>query len=391
MSYDIVNLYPSVPINKALDVLIDQLNNDKDDLMKRSKLCLKDIYKLAELCLSKCYFLWNNEIRILKNSGPIGLSVMVVLFKSYVQNLEHKAIAEALTLNLAPKTYRRYVDDTHALFKSKEQSREFQKILNKQDKHIQFTIEDENEEKYLNFLGIKIKNNNERYEFDFHRKPAPTNVQIKPHSCIPPDAVISIFKGFLARATEIYSEKYLRAEIQYLTDIFCENGHDKKTLQKIISNFEKKTHNINSNNNNNTNKKQTITFPWIPKIGPKIKKEIQKFGFRVAFQTGPNLKNILCKNKDKLIPNSYPGVYELKCSCGSVYNGETKKKIISRSIEHQQESIKGNWSSSGATEHTKECHGHFDWESLEIDMAVVRYGQDKVLNRDNGNFVKTNP
>ena len=27
-------------------------------------------------------------------------------------------------------------------------------------------------------------------------------------------------------------------------------------------------------------------------------------------------------------------------------------------------------------------------ESLEIDMAVVRYGKDKVLNRDNENFVK---
>ena len=85
-----------------------------------------------------------------------------------------------------------------------------------------------------------------------------------------------------------------------------------------------------------------------------------------------------------------------------------KKKIISRSIEHQQENIKGNWSSSGANENTKEFHGHFDWlhpktlsiknsyydrkvrESLEIDMVVVRYGHDKVLNRDNGSFVKIN-
>ena len=65
---------------------------------------------------------------------------------------------------------------------------------------------------------------------------------------------------------------------------------------------------------------------------PKIKKEIQKFDFRVAFQTGPHLKNILCKNKDKLILNSYPGFYQLKCSCGSVYNGE-KKKTFSRSVE----------------------------------------------------------
>ena len=66
------------------------------------------------------------------------------------------------------------------------------------------------------------------------------------------------------------------------------------------------------------------------------------------------------------------------------------------------------WLSSRATEHTKVCHGYFDWlypktlsiknryrdrkvrESLEVDMAAVRYGQDKALNRSNGNFVKTN-
>ena len=29
-------------------------------------------------------------------------------------------------------------------------------------------------------------------------------------------------------------------------------------------------------------------------------------------------------------------------------------------------------------------------ESLGTDMAVVRYRQDKVLNRDNGNFVRKN-
>ena len=74
-------------------------------------------------------------------------------------------------------------------------------------------------------------------------------------------------------------------------------------------------------------------------------------------------------------------------------------KIISRSIEDQQESIKGNWSSSGATKYTNECHSHFEQkvlglhpktlsmknsyydrkvrESLEIDMAIIRYGQEK--------------
>ena len=39
----------------------------------------------------------------------VGLSIMVVLSESYLQNLE-----KALTFGIAPKTFRRYVDDSHA-------------------------------------------------------------------------------------------------------------------------------------------------------------------------------------------------------------------------------------------------------------------------------------
>ena len=174
-------------------------------------------------------FLGNNEIKILKNSEPIGLSFMIVSSKSYIMNLESQAIAEALTLYLAPKTCWQYVDDIHARIKSKEQSSEFQKILNKHNKQIQFTIEDENKEKCLNFLDIKTKNNNERYEFAVYCKSALTNVQIKPHSCITSSTITSIFKVFLERATNICSWKYLRAKIEYLADMFCENEYDQKT------------------------------------------------------------------------------------------------------------------------------------------------------------------
>ena len=73
-------------------------------------------------------------------------------------------------------------------------------------------------------------------------------------------------------------------------------------------------------------------------------------GYKVAFSSGPNLKSILCNNKSELLSNSEPGVYKLSCSCGAVYIGETKKKVLTRSIEHQQDSMKGNWEASGATE-----------------------------------------
>ena len=127
VSYDVINLYPSIPIDKAITVLIDTLNNDLDDLNTRTKLTLTDIHKLTELCLSK-YLLYENKIRLLENAGPIGLSLMVVLSESYLQHLEHKAIAEALAIQIQPKTFKRYVDDSHARFTSKRHANTFKKF-----------------------------------------------------------------------------------------------------------------------------------------------------------------------------------------------------------------------------------------------------------------------
>ena len=45
-------------------------------------------------------------------------------------------------------------------------------------------------------------------------------------------------------------------------------------------------------------------------------------------------------SESTLLPNSYPEVYELLCSCKSRYIGETKKKILFRATEHQQDSLK---------------------------------------------------
>ena len=66
-SFDVVNLYPSVPIDKAVAVIIETLNNDINDLQKRTKLTLPDIHKLIELCLSTNYFIFDNRVRILED------------------------------------------------------------------------------------------------------------------------------------------------------------------------------------------------------------------------------------------------------------------------------------------------------------------------------------
>ena len=137
-----------------------------------------------------------------------------------------------------------------------------------------------------------------------------------------------------------------------------------------------------------------------------FEKKFKKKDFKTVFISGANLKSILCQNKSKPIPNSDPGVYTLNCSCNAQYIGETKKKVITRTIEHQQDSIKGKCESSGATEHCLKCHGQFNWlnpktsrearyksrkirESLEIKRSKCNSSKSHIK-YDVGNFVKRN-
>ena len=91
---------------------------------------------------------------------------------------------------------------------------------------------------------------------------------------------------------------------------------------------------------------------WIPIIRRKLRQAFKKKNIKTIFT---------CRNKTKLLLNSYPGIYQLKCTCNTAYFGETKKKILTRTIEHQQDSFKGKWDNSGATEHSLTCHGQFNW------------------------------
>ena len=92
-------------------------------------------------------------IWMLENLGPIGLSIMFVLCECYLQRIEHIFITQALTLNLAPKTFKRFVDDSHVRFiNNREQSLQFLDILNSQNLSIRYIIEFENENKQLSFL-----------------------------------------------------------------------------------------------------------------------------------------------------------------------------------------------------------------------------------------------
>ena len=72
-----------------------------------------------------------------------------------------------------------------------------------------------------------------------YRKPSNTNVSIKPHSCQHPDTYKGIFKAELCRAYRLCSSATkTQEEIRYVTDLFEDNGFNRKELEKIIDEYK---------------------------------------------------------------------------------------------------------------------------------------------------------
>ena len=145
----------------------------------------------------------------------------------------------------------------------------------------------------------------------------------------------------LNRAYKICSERYIDKEIQFLIGVFKENGYERKTLEKITKSYLNELQNPPVNDKDTSEDiNKVVKLPWIPIIGPKLRQAFKKKNIKTICTSGSSLKSLLCRNKTKLLPNSYPGVYELKCTCNSAYFGETNKKILTRTREHQQDSSK---------------------------------------------------
>ena len=70
---------------------------------------------------------------------------------------------------------------------------------------------------------------NQSYDFAVYPKPAITNVQIKTFQHLSKHSYWEYLKGFSHKfALQICSENYLAQEIDFLINVFAENGHSIK-------------------------------------------------------------------------------------------------------------------------------------------------------------------
>ena len=234
--------------------------------------------------------------------------------------------------------------------------------------------------------------------------------------------------------------------------MFEDNGHDRKTFEKIAQSYvppergkSNKNNNKRNNNNNNNNNNQTsandssipnnlfevlpfagidispkeerkpyVVIPYLPNgTYHKLKRSCDKAGINLVSKPGRKLKNVLCSaNKTRHDPKDMPGIYLMNCEecANAIYIGQTIRPINVRAKEHERAANSGNWSHSGICQHKQTSTKQTNWtptvvtnktnknkKKLIYDLKVrealeIRRhnsGPGSGLNEDFGAYVKT--
>ena len=136
-----------------------------------------------------------------------------------------------------PKFYRRYLDDTFAVFDSETQATNLFQFINSIHKNLSFTIEKQVDRK-LPFLDLCVANSGGVFQTSVFRKPSFARLGLRFFRFCPYIFKINALKTHLHRAYHLSSNYSLsNDEICYLKTFFENNGYPLKLFDSILRKF----------------------------------------------------------------------------------------------------------------------------------------------------------
>ena len=265
--------------------------------------------------------------------SPLG-PILANIFVGYHESLLMERVCN-------PFVYKRYVDDTFAIFETKEHAELFLDELSRMHPSLSFTCEGE-ENNRLAFLDVLVEKNNNSFTTSVFRKKTFTGDYISWGSFNPISRKINLISCLTSRANKICSPSKLPDELENITKIFKDLGYPddiirrtirKSTMATVKPTEVEKVHNV------------SLRLPYIGPVAELYRKQVSKavtdcfdkVKLRMIFRTR-TLFNGPAKDRTPTL-DLQKVVYKYVCSCDSVYVGRTERRLRVRIKEHVPKSL----------------------------------------------------
>ena len=150
---------------------------------------------------------------------------------------------------------------------------------------------------------------------------------------------------------------------------------------------------------NETERPPMAYLPYVAGISERIRKVCRDFNIRTVFKSRPTLRSLLTKVKDPLPTTKQSNVvYDVPCTCGKVYIGETKCRLETCLNEHRDACTRFLTDKSAIAEHAWANDHPINWAETKIlqranrtmklvmkeALSIRTTPEDARFNRDNG-------
>ena len=367
VSFDVSSLFTNVPIDEAVQVIRDRLRRD-ETLVNRTTLSPDRVAELLETCLKSTYFCYGGEFYEQREGAAMGSPVSAVVANLYMEFFEELALRSAPT---KPRLWKRYVDDTCCIVK-KGTMEGLLSHLNSVRPSIKFTVEVEKEGS-LPFLDALLQRKDDgNLDVTVYRKPTHTDRYLDFRSHHPSHVKRGLVRCLYDRARSITTKQEdLQKEECHLTEVLRQNGYPSNFIRSSSIPSRQDVETTEEPLPEEGRRPPLVMLPYTEGVSEDIRRVCRKFGMKVVFKSGLSLRSMLTKVKDTLaLEKKSKVVYQVPCSCGEIYIGETLRRLETRMKEHRDACQKGTLEKSALAEHAWENHHPIKWEETTvIDQA----------------------
>ena len=291
VSYDVKNLYPSIPIDEALR-LVEKLLNDCRTLKNITDLSVRSIMELLKWMFSLANCEFDGKHYVL-GSGLIGLGATGEIAMIYLEEFQLRA------METSPYPLDHgfcYVDDSELKCKEGQSEEILEHLNNIKPGVIVFTKEDQ-EDDVLPVLDLKqrVDRKTKQVECMVHYKKTHTNINVKERSNHPPSMKKGIIKGFADRARTLCDDKHLEDELKNVEDVFVANGYDRKVVKQYMKQNVRGEREMEEQQY-----RGKVIVPYVRGISEQFKRVALKHSFQTAFKPGKKVKDLKTRSQQPL-------------------------------------------------------------------------------------------